>query len=175
MKVNCKGDVESICARVIKRALKCVAKAEVNLNWLWTIDYGLFPLYIHGQFSPFDTNALTGFMISLFLAAPAPRVRRAWNLMRASVPDWLRFFLLFAKNYYFKQKLSFLINTLFGNVFRIQEWRLNATVCKTLMLKKYFNSWKKYFLVWHFIKNQVFRNFCLISMFFSVCSLFKLM
>ena len=64
-----KGDVESICARVTKPASKKVANAEVELNWLWTIDYGLFWLFIfiHEQFSLFDTNTnvLTGFMISL--------------------------------------------------------------------------------------------------------------
>ena len=66
------GDVESICARVTKPASKKVASAEVDLNWLWTVDYGwLFWLYIyiyiHEQFSLFDTNTnvLTGFMISL--------------------------------------------------------------------------------------------------------------
>ena len=72
-----KGDAESICARVTKHVSKKVTKAEVNLNWLWTIDYGLFwlyiYLYIHGQFSLFDTNVLAGFMISLFLAGPVPR------------------------------------------------------------------------------------------------------
>ena len=121
-----------------------MAKAEVNLNWLWAIDYGLFSLYIyvHGQFSSFYTNALAGFMISLCLAAPAPRVRRGSNLTEASVPDWLRFFLLFAKCF---------------SDFRSD--RRNTAVCKTLMLKKYFNSWKKYFLVWYFIGNQVFHNF----------------
>ena len=41
-----KGDVESICTRVTKHASKYVVKAEVNLNWLWTIDYGLSLLYI---------------------------------------------------------------------------------------------------------------------------------
>ena len=64
-----KGDVESICTRVTKPASKKVANAEVDLNSLWTIDYGLFWLYIyiHEQFSLFDTstNVLTGFVISL--------------------------------------------------------------------------------------------------------------
>ena len=100
--------------------IKKVAKAEVILNWLWTIDYGLFWLYIHihKRFSLFNTNTnvLTGFMISLFLAAPVPKVRRAWNLMWTSVRNGIRFFLLFGKQNYFIQKLSFLINTLFGNV-----------------------------------------------------------
>ena len=46
-----------------------VANAEVDLNWLWTIDYRLFwsYIYINEQLSLFDTNTnvLTGFMISL--------------------------------------------------------------------------------------------------------------
>ena len=98
-----------------------------------------------------------------------------WNLMGASVLDWLRFFFLFAKNYYFKQKLTFLINTLSETFFEFGSDKLNAAICKTLMLKKYFNSWRKYFLVRHFIENQVFGNFRVVFMFFSVCSLFKLM
>ena len=64
-----KGDVEGICARVTKLASKKVVNAEVDLNWLWAIDYGLLCLYIyiHKQFSLFDTNTnvLTVFMISL--------------------------------------------------------------------------------------------------------------
>ena len=59
----------SICSRVTKAASKKVANAEVDLNWLWTIVYGLFWLYIyiHKQFSLFytSTNVLTCFMISL--------------------------------------------------------------------------------------------------------------
>ena len=39
---------------------------------------------------------------------------------------------------------------------------INTTVCKTPVLKKCFNSWKKYFLVWYFIGNQVFINFVLL-------------
>ena len=102
-----KGDVESICARVIKHASKQVAKAEVDLNWLWTTDYGLFWLYIyiHEQFSLFDTNtyALTVFMISLFLAAPAPRVQRTWNLIETSVRNGLMFFILFGKKLFYTE------------------------------------------------------------------------
>ena len=89
-----KEDVESICPRVTKH------------------------IYVQGRFSLFDTNVLTGSMISLFAAAPAPKVRRERNLMGISVRNGLRFFLLFGKKYYFMQKLSFLINNLFGNVFQ---------------------------------------------------------
>ena len=76
--------------------------------------------------------------------------------------------LLFVKNFYFKQKLSFLINTIFGYVSQTS----GVIACGTRMLKKYFSNWKKYFLVWHFIENQVFT----ISALFlcsGVCSLFK--
>ena len=38
--------------------------------------------------------------------------------MGISVRNWLRFFLLFGKEYCFIEKLSFLINNLFGNVFQ---------------------------------------------------------
>ena len=64
-----KRDVESICARVTKPESKKVANAEVDQNWLWTVDYRLFWLYIyiHEKFSLFDTNTnvFTGFIISL--------------------------------------------------------------------------------------------------------------
>ena len=39
-------------------------------------------------------------MVSVFLAAPAPRVQKATNLMGTSVPIGLRLFLLFGKRYY---------------------------------------------------------------------------
>ena len=69
-----KGDVKSIRVKVTINTTKKVAKAAVDLNELWTFYYVLFWLYIyiHEQFSLFDTsaNVLTDFMISLFLAAP---------------------------------------------------------------------------------------------------------
>ena len=129
-------------------------------SWLWI---SLIVYIIHGRFSQFDANILTGFMISLFLAAPALRVRRAWNLMGTSVRDGLRFFLLFGKKYYFIEKLTFLIDNLFRNVFQ------------TPMLRKYFNSWKEYFLAWHFIENQVFIISALFPYFSTTKRLFKLM
>ena len=64
-------------ARVTKHTSKKVAKAEVNLNWLWTIVYALFWLYTvfisMNDLSLFDTSILIGFIISLFLQDP-PRV-----------------------------------------------------------------------------------------------------
>ena len=33
-----KRNVESICAKVTKHGSEKVAKAEANLNWLWTIE-----------------------------------------------------------------------------------------------------------------------------------------
>ena len=129
-------------------------------NWLWIV---LTVYIIHGRFSQFDANFLTGFMISLFLAAPALRVRRASNLMGTSVRDGLRFFLLFGKKYYFIEKLTFLIDNLFRNVFQ------------TPMLREYFNFWKEYFLAWHFIENQVFIISALFPYFSITKRLFKLM
>ena len=80
-------------------------------------------------------------MISIFFAAAAPKSQRALNLLGTSVQDGLRFFLLFGTNFYFTHKLSFLINTLFGNVLKLQECRINkATACATLMLKKIFSA-----------------------------------
>ena len=134
-------------------------------------------IYIHEQFSLFDsnTNFLTGFMISLFLAATAQRVRRAWDLMILSAQNGLRFFLLFGKKYFFIQNLSFLINNVFWKRFSsFKSYRLNnAVVCETPMLKKYLNYWKKWFLDWQFIENQAFIISPLFP-YFSVFSLFKL-
>ena len=68
VKETSKEDVKSICVRVTKAASKKVAKVEADLNWLWTIGYGLFWLYINTQeqISLFGTiiNVLTGFIIS---------------------------------------------------------------------------------------------------------------
>ena len=143
---------------------KKVANVKVNLNCLWKIDYELFWLYIyiHGRFKLFHINVVTGFMTFLFLVAPAPRVRRAWDLIRTSVQNGLRFFLLFGKKCYFKQKLSFLMNNFFGNVFLTYSFN-NSTVCET-----HFNSWKKVFFNLKFHWRPSFNKFCIISMFNAV-------
>ena len=141
-----------------------------KLKLIW-IDYeqsimGCFDCAFYPwRFSLFDTNVLTGFMILLFRAAPAPRVPRARSLMRTSVRNGLKFFLLFGKEYYFIPKLSFLINNVFGNIFQ------------TPVLKNCFNSWKKHFLGFfssHLIENWVFVVSALFP-FFSVFRLLKLM
>ena len=112
----------------------------------------------------------------LFLAAPALRVRKAWNLMGTSVRNGQQFFILFGRKYYFILKLKFsYYNNIFGKVSHFKSNRPNnATVCETPMLKKYFNSWRKYFLFRHFIENQVLTISTLFPC-FSVFSLFKLM
>ena len=51
------------------------------------------------------------------IVAPAPGVRKAWDLMGTSVWNGLRLFLLFGKKYCFTEKLNFLIDNLFRNVF----------------------------------------------------------
>ena len=138
--------------------------------------YGIFYYRLNGGFSLSDTNVLTRFMISLFLAIPAARARRARNLMGKSIQNGLTFFLLFGKKYYFIQMFRFLINNLFRNIFQT----LGVIGVITLLHvrnsdpKKYFNSWKKYFLFWNFIENQVFIISALFLC-FSVFSLFKLM
>ena len=161
---NGEGNKQSICARVTKHPSKKVVKAKVNLNWLWTIDYQLFWLYsyIHKWFNLFDTNVQTGFIISLFLAAPAPRVRKVWDLMGTSVRDGLRFFLLFGKKYYFIKKLSFLINIFFGNVFLTSEviGFITLVYSKLILTPR-----KKYFfrIIIHW--KPSFHKFCVVSMF----------
>ena len=116
-----KGNVEGIHVKVTKHIRKggeSWSWSELTLNnWLWVV---LLYIYIREQFSSFDTNTnvLTGLMISLFLPAPAPRVRRSWDLMGTSVRNGLRFFLLFGKKYFFIQKSSFIVNNFFGNVFQ---------------------------------------------------------
>ena len=103
------GDVESICARVTKPASRKLANAEVDVNWLWTIDYGLFWLYfyIHEQFILFYINTNVLWFHHFPIAALPPRVRRAWNLMGRSVWNELRFLLLFGKKYCFTEKFSY--------------------------------------------------------------------
>ena len=63
------------------------------------------------------------FMISLFLAAPALRVQQGtWNLMKTSVHNEQKLFILFWKRYYCIHKLSFLILTTFSEMFfKLQE------------------------------------------------------
>ena len=101
------GDVESIYAKATKHASKKVAKAEINLNWLWTIELimGCFDCIV------ISTNDLAWpiwyqyqcfhCFHDFFIAAPAPRVRKAWNLMGTSVWNGRRVFYLFGKTSYF--------------------------------------------------------------------------
>ena len=69
--------------------------------------YGLFYCRLYERFSLFDTNVLTGFMISLFLAAPAPRVRTARKLMGTSLQHGLRFFSLVLEKVLFYTEVKF--------------------------------------------------------------------
>ena len=128
-----------------------------------------FDCIVKSTFSLFDTNVLTGFMISLLVPLPAPSVRKARKLIGKSVQNGLRFFLLFWKKYFFIQKLNFLINNLFRNVFRTSVVIGIITLCKTLTLKKYLNSWKTYFLAGYCIENEVVTIPTLFPS-FSVCS-----
>ena len=105
-------------------------------------------------------------MISLFLVVPAPRVRRAWDLMRTLVRIGLRFFLSFGKKYFFYR--SFLINNLFGNVF--QTLRVAGLI--TLLWNP---DDKKYLLGKMFFSLTVHRKPIFItSAFFQVLAYFSL-
>ena len=124
-----KGDVECICAKKTKHASKKVAKPEANLNWLWTIELIMYcfdcisistndlaePIWYQYQCS----HCFHDFSV----AAPGPRVRRAWNLMGTSVRNGRRFFLSFGKKNYFIEKLYvFLLITFFlETFFKLQE------------------------------------------------------
>ena len=122
-------------------------------------------IYIPEQFSLFDTNTdvLTGLVISLFLAAPAPRVR---DLMGASVRNGLRFFLLFGKMYFFIQKSSFFINNLFRNVFQtLRVTGLITLVYAKLRCSKVFKLFEKVFFSLTVHRKPSFHNFQVISMF----------
>ena len=128
----------------------CIKKGGERLNRIWVDNEQLIIecfdcyIYIHGRCSLFNTNALTGFMISLFLAAPALTVRRAWNLMGTSVRNGIRFFLLFRKKYSFIQKLKFSYWYTFRKLFQTSGviGLNNSATFETLKLKTYFNSWK---------------------------------
>ena len=85
-----------------------------------SIFYGMFHCRLYGQFSLSDTYVLIGFMISRFLTATASRVQKARDLMRTSV-EWAKFLSFVWEKYYFIRKLSFLINSLFGNAFQISR------------------------------------------------------
>ena len=102
-----------------------VAKAEVNLNWLWTIgliidSFGCVFISAKDLAQPIWCQYQCSHCFHDFsTATPAPRVRRAWNLMGTSVRNGRRFFLLFGKKNYFIEKLYiFLLITFFGNVFQ---------------------------------------------------------
>ena len=145
--------------------------------WIDLIGY-IYPRIFIFIFSLLDINFLTSFMISLFLfcffflflAVHVSRLRRAWNLMGTLVRNGLRFFPLLGKKTILYRSQVFLINFLetFSN-FRSNRLN-NATVCETPMLKKYFNSWKKYFLASNFIENQI----SIISALFPYFSVFSL-
>ena len=117
------------------------------------IFYGIFYCRLYGRFSLYDTNLLTLFMISismaLFLAVPAPRVRRARKLMRKSIRNGLRSFLLLGKKSYFIQMLRFLINNLLRNIFQTSGviGLITLLYVRNSDAKKYFNHWKKFYLV----------------------------
>ena len=109
----------------------------------------------------------------LFLATPALRVQRTSNLIR-TLRNGQQFFTLFGRKYYFIQKLKF---SYYNNIFRkvIAKGVIGLITLLSGKLRcQNFNSWRKYFPLWHFIENQVFTISALFP-YFSAFSLFKLM
>ena len=70
-----------------------------------------------------DTNisVLTSFMIPLFLAAPASRVRRAWDLMGNINTKWANVVYLFGKKYFSYRSQVFLLISFLGTFFKLLE------------------------------------------------------
>ena len=118
-----KRDVESISARVTKHAFKKVAKAEFNLNCSLWIDYNkllwIVLIYIHGRFSLFYINFLTGFMICSISCSTCSKSTKSMkpngniNTKCATVLYFVWEKVLF----YTKIKVSY-YNNIFGNVFQ---------------------------------------------------------
>ena len=96
-----------------------------KLNLIWIAASELTITNYYGLFWFISTEDLAYFIsifslvswFVLFLAAPALRVRKAWNLMGTSVRNGQQFFILFGRKYYFIQKLKFFhYNNISGNV-----------------------------------------------------------
>ena len=103
----------------------------------------------------------------LFLAAPALRVRTAWNLMGTSVRNGQQFFIFFGRKYYFMQKLKFsYYNNIFGNVFQSSGVIGQITLLYAkLRCYKIFQLLKKVFPGLAFHWKPGFHNFRVICMF----------
>ena len=122
-------------------------KLKVNLNWLWTIDYGFFWLYFSVSCSTWCSKST-----------------KSMKPNEASVSDWLRFFLSFAKNYYFKRKLSFFINTLLRKHFS-NSGVTSLTLLYIMMVKSISSSGKSIFWSGILLKTNFFTISALIPSF----------
>ena len=110
-----KGDVESICARVTNMHQNMWRK----LRLIW-IDYEqLIMDFFHCILKSTDNLAHlipVLWLVSWFLCFFCSICSKSMKSMKSygNISTGFAKVLLFVKNYYFKQKLSFLINTLFG-------------------------------------------------------------
>ena len=107
--------------------------------------------------------------IPMFSLVPtAQKVRRAWDLMGTSVRNRPRFLSFVWQKVVFYTEVKFSDHNIFGTVFQTLRAtgliKLTVIVCKTPMLKKYLNSYKRCFLVWQFIENQAFVSFSLFKL-----------
>ena len=144
----------------------------------WT-DYGLFWLYIyiHERFSlayliPISMFSLFSWFLSCSTCSKSTKSMKPTGNISTEWAEVLSF--IWETEPFHREVICFLINLFWKRFSNFKSNRLNnATVCETPMLKKYLNSWKRYFLVWQFIENQVFIISALFPC-FSVFSLFKL-
>ena len=132
-------------------------------NW---IDYELFWLYIyiHERFSlayliPKPMFSLFSWFLYCSTCSNSTKSMKPNGNISTEWAEALSF--VWEKELFHREVICFLINNLFWKHFSIfKSNRLsNTTVCETPMPKKYLNSWKRYFLVWQFIENQVFIIF----------------
>ena len=148
-------------------------------NW---IDYGLFWLYIyiHGRFClvyliPIPMLSLFSWFLYCNTCSKSTKSMKPNGNISTEWPKVLSF--VWENVLFCREVICFLINNLFGNVFQIARVTglimLLSDCMWTPMLKEYLNSWKRYFLVWQFVENQVFIISALFP-YFSVFSLFKL-
>ena len=111
----------SICSGVTKAASKKVANAEVGLNWLWTIAYGLFWLYIyiHEQFIAYLILIPMFWLVSWFLyCSTCSKSVRSMKPNGNISMEWAKVLSFVWEKVLFYREVKFLIDNLFGNFFQ---------------------------------------------------------
>ena len=152
------GSVESISARLTKYGSKKVPIAEVNLNCSLWIDYKQLIM------DCFDCIFISTEDLAYFTLIFSP-----WfHDCSISCSTCTKSTKSIKSNGNISKKWAKVLYFVLEKVLFYRQVMRNSDA------KKYFNSRKKYFLVWYFIENQVFKISTLFLC-FSVFSLFKLM